>query len=542
MKYKGSDLHLKVGLAPAMRLAGVLRQMQLPAADHRRHGAADVPAAHAHGRRTILEDTGGIDFAHVVFDRNGDETRFRVNLFRQRGRLSLVARRVNNSIPNFEGLGLPPVLAEIASHDQGIIILAGVTGSGKCTTIASMLQYVNERERMPHRHHRGPDRVHLQGRQVHHQPARGRHRRHRLEHGAEARRPAGPRHHPGGRDARPGDLQRRHARRRDRAPGLRDDPRLQRPVDDQPHPRPVPPGDALGDAPEPGVQPQGRSSPRSCCRRPRTGPRPPARPGIPLVEVMRMNPIVRKLILNEEDIKLATAIRMGKEEGMVDFTESLRQLVVAEKIERATAFEVAPNPETLRMVLKGIRSPSRASSKRPSERMARPMRRWARRAASRAADPGRLPGPEAFICGRTGITIDENPEIQRRPRRLPATATGPRRNGRAAPRSPRRPECPRRIPRRESATAAEVLTVRPARGRDIRRGIRRRASRGWSPRTVQPARSPDPACARRVARRGGGRPGPPRSSITGSSERDATPRRNVSNDSPVPGALDVPLR
>ena len=48
-----------------------------------------------------------------------------------------------------------------------------------------------------------------------------------------------------------------------------------------------------------------------------------------------MNPTVKKLILNEEDIKLAQAIRLGKEEGMVDFTESLRQLVVAEKIERA---------------------------------------------------------------------------------------------------------------------------------------------------------------------------------------------------------------
>jgi twitching motility protein PilT len=81
---------------------------------------------------------------------------------------------------------------------------------------------------------------------------------------------------------------------------------------------------------------------------------------IPLVEIMRMNPIVRKLILAEEDIKLQAAIRLGKEEGMVEFTESLRQLVVAEKIERATAFEVAPNPETLRMVLKGIQLPEQA--------------------------------------------------------------------------------------------------------------------------------------------------------------------------------------
>jgi len=77
----------------------------------------------------------------------------------------------------------------------------------------------------------------------------------------------------------------------------------------------------------------------------------------PLVEIMRMNPTVKKLILNEEDIKLAHAIRLGKEEGMVDFTESLRQLVVAEKVERAVAFENAPNAELLRMALKGITLP-----------------------------------------------------------------------------------------------------------------------------------------------------------------------------------------
>jgi twitching motility protein PilT len=75
---------------------------------------------------------------------------------------------------------------------------------------------------------------------------------------------------------------------------------------------------------------------------------------VPTNEIMRTNPIIRKLIMNEEDSKLGDAIRMGKEEGMMDFTESLRQLVVAEKIERATAFEFAPSIEVLKMALKGI--------------------------------------------------------------------------------------------------------------------------------------------------------------------------------------------
>src|SRR3954447_15026508 len=146
MKHKGSDLHLKVGLAPAMRLAGVLRQMQVPPLTTSDMERLMFPLL-TQRQKDILEETGGIDFAHIIFD-GKLETRFRVNLFRQRGRLSLVARRVSTSIPNFEGLGLPPIMAEITQYDQGIILLAGVTGSGKSTTIASMLQYINERERM----------------------------------------------------------------------------------------------------------------------------------------------------------------------------------------------------------------------------------------------------------------------------------------------------------------------------------------------------------------------------------------------------------
>jgi twitching motility protein PilT len=75
---------------------------------------------------------------------------------------------------------------------------------------------------------------------------------------------------------------------------------------------------------------------------------------VPTNEILRSNPTVRKLLLNEEDNKLGDAIRIGKEEGMMDFTESLRLLVTAEKIERAVAFEVAPSPEALKMALKGI--------------------------------------------------------------------------------------------------------------------------------------------------------------------------------------------
>jgi twitching motility protein PilT len=84
---------------------------------------------------------------------------------------------------------------------------------------------------------------------------------------------------------------------------------------------------------------------------------PSIKPGVgrvPTNEIMTFTPTVRKLLLEGEDEKLPDAIRIGKEEGMQDFTMSLRELVESEMIDRATAFEVAPNAEALKMALKGI--------------------------------------------------------------------------------------------------------------------------------------------------------------------------------------------
>src|SRR6516162_270989 len=142
MKYEASDLHLKVGLAPMMRLKGVIRKMEAPPISEEQMERLFFEIMNPRLRK-ILEDTGGADFAHVV---GSDETRFRVNILKQRGHLGMVARRVNNNVPTFAGLGLPPSIEQLCKFDQGMIILAGVTGSGKSTTIASMLDYLNERE------------------------------------------------------------------------------------------------------------------------------------------------------------------------------------------------------------------------------------------------------------------------------------------------------------------------------------------------------------------------------------------------------------
>ena len=351
MKHKGSDLHLKVGLPPCMRLGGVLRQMSLPALTAAEMERLMFPIMTPRTRK-ILEDEGGADFAHIVFDGNL-ETRFRVNMFRARGKISLVARRVNNSIPNFEQLGLPPIMADLTQYEQGIIILAGVTGSGKTTTIASMLQYINERERMhivtiedPIEFTYTDDKSIINQREI-------------------------------GIDVMDFHKSLKDAVRQDPDIILVGEMRDQDTFSAALH------------AAETGHLVFGTihasSAPSTISRILDLFPREMHAPlrqnmefnlkavvaqkllpttkdyqassghsRVPTNEIMRTNPIIRKLIMNEEDNKLGDAIRMGKEEGMMDFTESLRQLVVAEKIERATAFEVAPSPEILKMALKGI--------------------------------------------------------------------------------------------------------------------------------------------------------------------------------------------
>ena len=350
MKHKGSDLHLKVGLPPAMRLGGVLRQMSMPPLTMADMERLMFPLMSAK-QKQILEETGGVDFAHIISDPDL-ETRFRVNLFRSRGRLSLVARRVNNSIPSFEGLGLPPIMAELTNYEQGIIILAGVTGSGKSTTIASMLQYINERERMhivtiedPIEFTFKDDKSIFNQREV-------------------------------GIDVIDFHKALKDAVRQDPDIILVGELRDQETFSAALH------------AAETGHLVFGTihasTAPSTISRILDLFPREMHAPlrqnmafnlkaviaqkllpttkelqakgisRVPTNEIMRSNPTIRKLILNEEDSKLGDAMRIGKEDGMMDFTESLRQLVVAEKIERATAFEFAPNVETLKMALKGI--------------------------------------------------------------------------------------------------------------------------------------------------------------------------------------------
>lgn len=143
IRYGASDLIVKVDLPPRIRVRGSLKSLQTDIC---------TPDLMFQIAKDVLDDRqyehfrhhGQIDFAHDY----DEDNRFRVNLFMARGKPSLAARLITSDIKTFESLYLPEVLGEVALSAQGLILFAGVTGSGKSTSIASMLQYVNERKRV----------------------------------------------------------------------------------------------------------------------------------------------------------------------------------------------------------------------------------------------------------------------------------------------------------------------------------------------------------------------------------------------------------
>jgi twitching motility protein PilT len=343
MKLEGSDLHLKVGLPPMMRLKGDIRRMEmrpLTQEDMERLLLPNLKERH----KKILEEEGGVDFSYVI---GNQECRFRVSLFKQRNQLSLVARRVNSSIPKFADLGLPDTMAKLCVFSEGLVILAGVTGSGKSTTIASMLDYIAEREPLHILTIEDPIEFTFIDKKAYFN---------QREIGLDCMG-----WHKGLKDA------------------VRQDPDViligeLRDVDTF---------EAAIHAAETGHLVFGTIHASSAAT---TINRildlfPPEKHGairaalannlkavvaqklikglkkgrVPTNEIMVVNPIVKKLLSEGEDAKINDAIKMCYLEGMMDFTENLRLLVERGDVDKATALEVAPSPEQLKMALKGIK-------------------------------------------------------------------------------------------------------------------------------------------------------------------------------------------
>jgi twitching motility protein PilT len=346
VKLEGSDLHLKVDQPPMVRVKGELRALNRPAIDNDEMVRLLIPMMDERNL-AIFEKEGGADFAYVC-DVDGVSWRFRINLLKQLGKIGLVARRINNFIPDFRGLFLPDSIETLCHHDQGMVLLAGVTGSGKSTTISSMLNYINNIYRKhiltledPIEFVYKDDKCLINQREV-------------------------------GQDVLDFKIGMKHAVREDPdiilVGELRDEETFMTAIHAAETGHLVfgtihassastTIGRILDLFPE-----EMHGAIRSAIAFNMKGIvaqklLKSIRPGVsrvPTCEVMTFNPIVKKLVLEGHDAKLPDAIRIGAEDGMQDFTMSLKQLIDDELIDRPTAFEVAPNKDALKMALKGI--------------------------------------------------------------------------------------------------------------------------------------------------------------------------------------------
>ncbi len=138
IKMRASDLHLKVGQPLKLRIFGELKKTTGEVMTVKRVEELVFGILSPAHKEFFLEH-GTLDFAHEI----EGEHRFRTNIFRQRGMISLAARRVNTEIPPFEELHLPPILEKICEVRQGLVLVVGPTGCGKTTTIASMIDHIN---------------------------------------------------------------------------------------------------------------------------------------------------------------------------------------------------------------------------------------------------------------------------------------------------------------------------------------------------------------------------------------------------------------
>jgi twitching motility protein PilT len=350
IKMKVSDLHLKAGRPPYVRVRGDLKPLTGgPLSGQQiREGIFELLSEK---QQRFFEENGAIDFAYDVGP-PGDADRFRVNAYQQRGQMSVAARRVSRDIMTFEQLNLPPTMAKIAQFNEGLVLLAGITGSGKSTTIAALIDYINAREAVhivtvedPIEYLFTDKKAVINQREI-------------------------------GIDVKDFHAALKYLMREDPDVVLIGEMRDRETFSAAIH------------AAETGHLSFGTIHASSAAQTitrlldlfPESERRqvrqalefnlksiicqkliPSILPGVqrvPTIEVMISNPAIRKLIREERDNEIIDVIRASYDDGMVDFTEHLRRLVEGGAIDHQTAYSVAPNPDELRMALKGIRSAS----------------------------------------------------------------------------------------------------------------------------------------------------------------------------------------
>jgi len=348
IKAGASDLHLKLGNPPKMRVSGKLRATS--GAELTDKSIEEmVFEILTHEQKKFFMENGALDFAWAV----GMTDRFRINIFRQRGSISLAARHITSNIPPFESLNVPQIVETIAdrTHD-GLVLVTGPTGCGKSTTIASMIDHINRTRPCHIVTIEDPLEFIHQDRKA-----------------IVSQREIGI-------DVSDFDSALRSLMRQDPDVVLlgeiRDNETLsaamraaetghlvfgtlhsnsaaqtiQRILDLFPsHERELARQTfaltfraVISQMLLPGLKPDAKR--------------------VPAMEILLGNPIVKKLIQEERESDIPNAMRGGRGEGMQDFTDSLEMLVRKEFVDLKTAVQYAPNVEELKMALKGVRASS----------------------------------------------------------------------------------------------------------------------------------------------------------------------------------------
>ena len=140
-----SDIHLKLGQPPIVRRDGELGVLDgwPPLSEDDLAGVLEIVGARSPERLQHFHDLGDLDIAY----QDGDLPRFRVNAYRQRGATSFAFRVIPKTVPSFEQLSLPIGVQKLAEEHRGLILVTGATGSGKTTTLAAMIDFINRMRR-----------------------------------------------------------------------------------------------------------------------------------------------------------------------------------------------------------------------------------------------------------------------------------------------------------------------------------------------------------------------------------------------------------
>ena len=345
VKTRASDLHLKVGQPPKLRLYGQLKDTTggIMTAEMIEQMVFEILSP---AQKGLFLKEGTLDFAHEI----GGENRFRINIFRQRGAVSLAARRVNSTVPPFEDLHLPKVLEKVCDRSQGLILVVGPTGCGKTTTIAAMIDFINRTRPChiitiedPIEYLFHDKKAIVSQREI-------------------------------GLDVKDFEEALEHLTRQDPDVVF---------VGEMRDAKTVTAGMRAGETGHLVFGTMHSANASQAVQRlldlfPQTERDlvrqtlsltikaivsqmlvPSIREGVdrlPVVEILLANPTVRKLISEEREADLPSVIRSCQNEGMQDFTYNLCELIKDGSIDPKEAYKVAPNAEELKMAMKGIRS------------------------------------------------------------------------------------------------------------------------------------------------------------------------------------------